>query len=454
METIVARMVRLLAVGTLLASAADTAAAEAPRQPPAAAAEALTPERLAEKAAEKLARENELKAIEDNLRANKEARAKLDAEIAAIRSDRAKLNGALIETTQKVRDAETRITAIEERLSLLNASTAAIRRSFESRRAVIVEVLAALQRMGRRPPPAVLVRPEDMLEAVRSSILLGAVIPELRAEADTLAGDLAELVRLGDSINAERQSLRSDLATLVTQRERLASLVAARQERLAEVERNAGDDGAKTAALALQAQSLKELVLRMESEIATGQRVTEEARKAAEAQAKETRDKLAALAFKDPARLAPKISFSETRGLLPLPVGGAMVRSFGAPDGFGGKSQGILLGARPGAIVSAPCDGWVSFAGSFRSFGQLLIINAGGGYYVLLAGMERINVGLGQFVLAGEPVAVMGEATAQASVALGGGSGGPVLYVEFRKDGGSIDPSPWWVKSQGEKVRG
>jgi septal ring factor EnvC (AmiA/AmiB activator) len=83
-----------------------------------------------------------------------------------------------------------------------------------------------------------------------------------------------------------------------------------------------------------------------------------------------------------------------------------------------------------------------------------LIINAGGGYYVLLAGMERINVGLGQFVLAGEPVAVMGEATAQAAVALGGGSGGPVLYVEFRKDGGSIDPGPWWVKSQGEKVRG
>ena len=62
-----------------------------------------------------------------------------------------------------------------------------------------------------------------------------------------------------------------------------------------------------------------------------------------------------------------------------------------------------------GAQVTAPCDGWVVFAGNFRSYGQLLIINAGGGYHVLLAGMERITVDLGQFVLTGEPVAVMGK---------------------------------------------
>ena len=104
--------------------------------------------------------------------------------------------------------------------------------------------------------------------------------------------------------------------------------------------------------------------------------------------------------------------------------------------------------------MTAPADGWVAFAGPFRSFGRLLILNAGGGYYVLLAGMQRIDVALNQFVLAGEPVAAMGETSEAAATTVGVGTGQPVLYIEFRKDGVSIDPMPWWTKSQGEKARG
>ena len=83
-----------------------------------------------------------------------------------------------------------------------------------------------------------------------------------------------------------------------------------------------------------------------------------------------------------------------------------------------------------------------------------MIINAGGGYYVVLAGMERINVNVGQFVLVGEPVAVMGDGSAKTAAAIAIGSAQPVLYVEFRKDGAAIDPGPWWVKPELEKVRG
>jgi septal ring factor EnvC (AmiA/AmiB activator) len=95
----------------------------------------------------------------------------------------------------------------------------------------------------------------------------------------------------------------------------------------------------------------------------------------------------------------------------------------------------------------------VVYAGPFRSYGQLLILNAGGGYHVLLAGMERISVDLGQFVLTGEPVAIMGGGS-QVSAAVATGTKQPVLYVEFRKDGTPIDPSPWWATNEGEKVRG
>ena len=102
----------------------------------------------------------------------------------------------------------------------------------------------------------------------------------------------------------------------------------------------------------------------------------------------------------------------------------------------------------------SPADGWVAFAGPFRSFGRLLIINAGGGYYLLLAGMDQINVEVGQFVLAGEPVATMGQTSTVSAAAGAIESNDPVLYVEFRKDGSSIDPGPWWAKPQSEKVRG
>jgi septal ring factor EnvC (AmiA/AmiB activator) len=100
-------------------------------------------------------------------------------------------------------------------------------------------------------------------------------------------------------------------------------------------------------------------------------------------------------------------------------------------------------------------DGWVAYADEFRTYGQLLIINAGGGYHILLAGMQRIDVNVGQFVLAGEPVAAMG-ASAPGDSAPGNddkANGRPVLYVEFRKDGQPIDPGPWWAKSP-ERVQG
>ena len=155
----------------------------------------------------------------------------------------------------------------------------------------------------------------------------------------------------------------------------------------------------------------------------------------------------------DPGRLAPAVAFASLRGQVPIPVNGVKLKDFGAPDGVGGAEKGVSIATRAGAQVTAPADGWVVYAGPFRSYGQLLILNAGGGYHILLAGMDRISVDLGQFVLTGEPVAVMGNGSHIAAI-LATGSSQPVLYVEFRKDGTPVDPGPWWAAGEGEKVRG
>ncbi len=406
-------------------------------------------------AQDRSAKQMELEAIEKDLRTGEEARARLRAEIEILRSDRARLGERLVEVTGRIQAAETRVSGIEGRLATLNQTETAIRRSLEARRGLVAEVLGSLQRMGRRPPPALLVRPEDMLDAVRSSILLGAVLPELKAETEALAGDLGELIRLRTLASGERESLARDLASLVKDRAELALLVDARRQELAKREAGFAEEQQRGAALAGRAQSLRDLLARLESDEQLRSRALAEEQAARnDPRIAQLKERIAALSGKDPAKLAPRSAFGDLRGALPLPVAGTVLRGYNAPDGVGGTQKGVALGTRSGAVVSSPADGWVAFAGPFRTYGQLLIVNAGGGYYILLAGMERINVSVGQFVVAGEPVAQMGDG-AKAAVSLAGADASqPVLYVEFRKDGTSIDPAPWWATSLNEKVRG
>jgi septal ring factor EnvC (AmiA/AmiB activator) len=203
--------------------------------------------------------------------------------------------------------------------------------------------------------------------------------------------------------------------------------------------------------LARQVDNLKDLIGKIEQGLDSVSRAARSGTRSTEDKAKEGRLDLAALS--DPGRLAPARAFGAARGQLPLPVNGVKIKDFGAPDGLGGVEKGLTLATRPFAQVTSPCDGWVVYAGLFRNYGQVLILNAGDGYHVVLAGMERISVNVGQFVLTGEPVAVIGDGPQRATT-LAAGLNQPVLYVEFRKDGTPIDPSPWWAASEGEKVRG
>lgn len=406
------------------------------------------------------ARQFELRGVQDTLDASAQQRRKIEIEIETIRADRARLSAALLDTGAKVRDFETRVSAAEQRLDALGSSEDAIRRSLDSRRGVIAEVLAALQRMGRKPPPAVLVRPEDMLASIRTSILLGAVLPELRSETEALATDLGEMVRLRKSIALEKDGLAKAFASLVGERERLGALVAARQAAQGDAERALTAERERAGQLAREATSLKDLIGRMESEVASAARAAEEARKAEDIFKKQAAAEAAGIVAKavvplhDAARLMPAKAFADTKGLLSLPVAGSLRKAYGSSDGFGGLEKGLSMATRASASVLSPSDGWVLFAGPYRSYGQLLIVNAGNGYYIVLAGMGKIDVGVGQFVLAGEPVAAMGDGSAKTAATLAIGATEPILYIEFRKDGAAIDPGPWWVKSALEKVRG
>jgi septal ring factor EnvC (AmiA/AmiB activator) len=394
-------------------------------------------------------RDQELDAIRGQQRESSDSRAKLRLQIEALGRDRRALNEQLIDSAARVRTVEAKIEATEARLRALDERESIFQKSLDERRAVIIEILAALQRIGRRPPPALLVRPEDALQALRTAITLGAVVPEMRAEAEALAGDLADLVRVRHSIVTERSTLAGDLERLAPEQLRLNMLIDARQNTQATAEQALAGEQQRAVDLARRVDNLKDLIAKLEQNLDSATRAARASERSIEKDA--THPQLAALG--DPGRLAPAVAFAATRGQLRLPVNGVAIRGFGSADGAGGTQKGLSIATHKGAQITAPCDGWVVYAGPFRSYGQLLILNAGGGYHVLLAGMERISVDLGQFVLTGEPVAVMGG-PAQVSAAVTTGSKQPVLYVEFRKDGAPIDPSPWWATNESEKVRG
>jgi murein hydrolase activator len=403
---------------------------------------------------QKAEKETELRGVEDTIRESDEARRAIESEMNSIRADRAKLSAALIETTAKVQDAERQVAASDERLNSLNAKADSLARSLDSRREAIAEVLAALQRMGANPPPAILIKPQDMAEAVRAASLLGAIIPSLKSQAEALARDIDDLSGTRVSIARERDDLSQTRASLALETSRLTELIDARQKSLSSAEDALGSQQKRAADLAKEAASLKDLITRLDAEDAQRKAQANAAHAADEQTARQIALKAEDARGEEPVRLKPEVAFADIKGRVRLPVAGTVVKAFGEPDGLGGTEHGVSMSTLPRAVVSAPADGSVVFSGRYRTYGQLLIINAGGGYYVLLAGMDRINVSPGEFVLTGEPVGAMGEGSTRMATAAAVGAAAPVLYIELRKDGTAIDPGPWWAKSDIEKARG
>lgn len=407
-----------------------------------------------------------LRGIETQIEKSGFEQRRLTYEIENLSSEAQKLRQALIDVARKVREAEERLAAQEEKLASLGKREDALRQSLRSRERVLAEVLAAMQRIGRKPPPALLVAPEDVLSAMRAAILLGAVLPDMRDEAMILVADLKTLTDLRRETAALTEQMRAERNGLDVERTRMAALVAERQNQISLSKEQLDREGAHRHAFARgQIPSRPDIPLgERNCRQCTGGRNRE-----TRTRTRQRRNHRRVAEWgggRGVARLQPRIAFADRRGQMPFPVSGQVTRLFGQPDGVGGTERGITISSNHSAVVTAPGDGWVHFAGPYRGYGHLVILNAGNGYHVVLAGMGRLSVEIGQFVLAGEPLGFMagkgeGPSTSgQTDVNVGSGTANPLggarpaLYVEFRKDGSPFDPSSWWSQQTAEKARG
>jgi len=389
----------------------------------------------------------EYEQVSKEITLSSERLAKLAADIASVRKDYASITAALIQSAMTEQKLGQDIEDIGAKLEGLKAEEKKLRASLAARRDVLAEVLGALQRMGLNPPPAILVKPEDALSSVRSAILLGAVVPELRQQTDRLMADLKEQSRVTASIEAERARLTTAVTDQTAEKKRLTMLLEAKKKLQADTETAIAAEQQHSQQLAAKASSLKDLIASLEADKArkAQDQVKAGDRKSTDGDTTASTTELAALPVPEANRLAGSAPFSALQGQIALPVIGKIKLRFGSDDGNGAAMQGDMVATQSGAIVTAPADGNVLYAGPFRSYGQLLILNAGDGYHVVLAGMSRISVATGQSVLAGEPIGAMGEARVASTSASRNGNATPELYVEFRKDGKPVDPAPWWA---------
>ena len=461
-----------------------------------------------------------LEADQRQLQDKRKREKELQTELGTTREEREFINQESIRIARLIQQSEASLGSIEQRVGELEEQEKLLQGSLEQRHGAIAKLLASMQRMGRNPPPVMVTRREDALSMVRSAMLLATAFPELRTQALALADQLNELVRIKDGIRAQVEQSRNENTRLSAAQAQLQSVMAEKNQTLAERQAEFAEVRRATAEITRSVTDLNDLIAKLDKAVAEktrlgayekqlqaealrqqelaaalpppsatppavasapgnpaisaesipatpprqpAQQAAGSAAKAPEIAAPQPSVVLAPagdrVAMASPGRIQPAVPFHLAKGRLPLPAQGRRVLSFGDRHQTG-RSQGLVIETRQGAQITSPNDGWVMYAGEFRSYGQILIINAGGGYNILLAGLSQTNVQVGQFVLAGEPIGKMSTAstvatpkTAATASTTKPQESAPVLYVEFRKDGQPINPDPWWLDGS-RKVQG
>ena len=284
------------------------------------------------------------------------------------------------------------------------------------RREQFGHVLMALQRMARHPPEAMIVAPISPSDTVRGAILLRAAVPAIEYRASSLRQELSGLIHTRKQAVEKRLQLASARAGLNIERQRLDGLRSEKSILKKKTDSKTQKAEKRVRELVKQAKSLRDLMMRLEVDRKKKKKIApREAKKAPSI------------------KKSPSALISKSRGKLPYPAIGRLVGRYGQATETGLTRKGITIETGASAQVVVPHAGTVVFAGAFKGYGQLLIIEHGEGYHSLLAGLDRIDSVIGQQVLSGEPAGIMGSPK----------NGLPVLYVELRRNGQPINPLPW-----------
>ncbi|AQX28359.1 murein hydrolase activator EnvC family protein [Bartonella sp. JB63] len=367
-----------------------------------------------------------LQDIRNNISVSSEYIALLIQKVDRLKKDQRTLTDKLIKVAKIERNFANNVIEREKKLKQLLEQQMQVYQNLKNRRAEFAEILAILARAGLKLPPALIARPKDVLASIRSSILLGAVIPDMLEKTQDLTKSLKKLTDLNRVITTECANLKAKMQSQAEQLKHLEFLLGEKAKLQKRSEKELIMLRQKNITLIKKAQSLEELILELDHQAQSDSSLSEEMQKNLQ--------------------LLERMDFKNKKGRLFLPVLGKKIQQFNNSSHV--ARFGEIIATEPAAVVVAPTDALVAFAGSFRSYGQLIILSVGNGYYIILIGMAKINVNQGQFVLSGEPIGMMGTQFLASTLALDIGKRTPMLYIEFRKHGRPVNPNPWWQTEQ------
>lgn len=381
---------------------------------------------------------------------------RVETEMEAARARQAELAAKARETAAALEDLRRRsiaaaqeIDAQQAALEDLGQELAALAAEAETREARLAEsrerlrrLLGGLTRLARLPPEALLVRPQAPIDAVRSALLLQAAIPAIEHETGQLRTELAALSDIRRDLLRHREEAETARRRLAEETATLDAVMAERESLLAETTAAQRAEEGRLASLAERAADLRDLIERLaadrraRAEAARAEAARLEAERQQQAAAEAARAEAERLRAEAEARaeaerqLAAVPRANLVDGVL-LPASGDVVLRYGQKDRFGAPSRGVTVDARPGSPVVAPIDGTVRFAGVFRGYGRILLLEHTGGYHSMISGLDRIGVRVGQDVLAGEPVGTVPQ---------NGQNQQSLIYFEFRRAGQPVNP--------------
>jgi len=406
----------------------------------------LTP--LAAKAATPEEAQSQLQSVQQTLSRSNAKSEEIAAALATALKAQTEISEKLVALGSTLNDQQATVEVSEAKLKDLELQSISLASELATKSDELSILLAGLQRLQQNPPPALVVAPDNVLGALRGAMMFGAVVPDFSAKANDLKSRLEVLHQVRDDSVAERQRNQQALASLAASKAELVDLQKQKQAFAEAASQDLAKERQNAASLADKAKDLEQLITDLQkARDAEERRKTAEAKSAADTAAKAEAERQAALQR----NLEP---LSTQIGKLALPVAGDIIKHYGDDNGLGNKLDGLAIATPANANVMAPVSGRVEFAGSFRSYGQLLILNAGQGYLVLLAGMKQISAEMGQVVRVGEPIGTMGDGPS--TLALLGDEkdrSHPVFYVEFRKDNAPVDSTPWWAAGRKEAMK-
>ena len=340
----------------------------------------------------------------------REAEARLKAERQAVEAEIAALKVKLARDTEQTAAFERENTRLTQQLSDAEDQLAALQDDLNRNRAKTQELIGALQRLQLAPSPAILATPDDAVKTAQAATMIDLLSGKLQERAqETLR--LAKDVSAARDVTIEQQAaLQANASELERRQSRVRRLVAEKEALQASIRSDEDKARAEALRLASEAETLRELL----------------------EQISDIPDTVIPRIKPDPdnppiTNLPPgTVRFAEAQGAVIRPVSGRMTQ------GFGRGAQGQTYDARGNGQVIAPYAGRVEFAGPFRTYGQVVIINLEDGYYLLVTGLGEIFVDTNETVQRGEPIGRMPQTSGRSS-----------LYVELRRNGRPIDPEPW-----------